>query len=82
LRKPGDKRLCLGFFFVDEPPAETMKLVMRKSHANTRDEEDKQPGEMLPQTRDVLAQFYKPWNEKLVELIGEGYRYKLRTQHV
>ncbi|XP_060594940.1 carbohydrate sulfotransferase 15-like, partial [Ruditapes philippinarum] len=70
------------FLGLDEPPAETMKLVMRKSHANTRDEEDKQPGEMLPQTRDVACSiFIKPWNEKLVELIGEGYRYKLRTQH-
>ncbi|XP_060603152.1 carbohydrate sulfotransferase 15-like [Ruditapes philippinarum] len=63
------------FLGLDKPPDEAMTRIENKRQANERDTEDKQTGDMLPKTRHMLAEFYKPWNEKLVQLIGEEFRY-------
>jgi thymidylate kinase len=63
------------YIIVDKPPDEAMTRIENKRQANERHTEDKQTGDMLPKTRHMLAEFYKPWNEKLVQLIGEEFRY-------
>lgn len=45
--------------------------MINREKANTRQEEDKNKGPMLPITRKLLRDFYRPFNEKLADVLGD-----------
>lgn len=54
---------------------ELLKNISTKAPANTRSGTDARVGDMLPQTRKILSEFYKPFNERLKELLGNDFDY-------
>lgn len=57
------------------PSEEIMTEVVEETRAETKSQGDVKLGDMLPKTRELLAELYKPYNERLVELLGEEFRY-------
>ncbi|XP_060575704.1 carbohydrate sulfotransferase 15-like isoform X2 [Ruditapes philippinarum] len=51
------------------------KIADPNQHANKRRKKDKQAGEMLPETRKMLENFYRPHNDLLSKLLGEKFNY-------
>ncbi|KAL4240806.1 Carbohydrate sulfotransferase 15 [Mactra antiquata] len=50
-----------------------LQIANPSKKANHRREQDSAVGDMLPKTRTILEEFYKPYNEQLVNLIGPSY---------
>jgi len=55
------------------------KLSNREKVYNTRSKSDKQVGEMLPGTRQLLVDFYRQYNDELGELLGQEFNYNNDT---
>ncbi|XP_060574610.1 carbohydrate sulfotransferase 15-like [Ruditapes philippinarum] len=56
---------------------ELNKNITTSSPANTRSGGDKLLGDMLPETRRILTEFYRPYNERLTELLGPEFNYTM-----
>ena len=52
-----------------------MDKIVQQTEGNTNTEKKEKMGNMLPETRRLLDSFYKPYNERLVELLGKDFRY-------
>ena len=52
--------------------------ISTASPANTRSGGDKLLGDMLPETRQLLTEFYKPYNERLAKLLGPEFDYNIK----
>ena len=56
-----------------------MKKIVGASKTNVRSEQNMKVGKMKEETRRILYDFYKPFNEELAELLGdEKFNYGLR----
>ncbi|XP_060601280.1 carbohydrate sulfotransferase 15-like [Ruditapes philippinarum] len=51
------------------------KIANPDLHANARRKKDHKAGEMLPESRKMLDNFYRPHNDLLSNLIGEQFNY-------
>ncbi|KAL4218469.1 hypothetical protein ACF0H5_023203 [Mactra antiquata] len=68
------------FNFLELEPLkeDTLQIIANPNRkANSRSRTDKIVGDMLPETRKLLRDFYRPFNTKLVELLGEKFNYNL-----
>lgn len=55
---------------VPEPPTKEIESEITESPAsNTRRPADKNLGPMLPITKEILGDFYRPFNEKLAKVL-------------
>lgn len=52
-----------------------MTQICEVRPAETKSQEDEKVGDMLPETFELLTEFYRPYNEKLVELLGDDFKY-------
>lgn len=69
-------QICDVYIYIEEKlPDIIMKNITQTKHANKRNVKNINLGDMLPKTRKLLTDFYKPWNEKLVTLLGKQYTY-------
>lgn len=61
---------------IDPLTAEEEALVNSKPAWNTRRAEDKPLGDMLPETKELLREFYWPFNVKLASVLDdEGFHW-------
>ncbi|XP_060583714.1 carbohydrate sulfotransferase 15-like [Ruditapes philippinarum] len=51
------------------------KISDPSQHANKRKAKERKKGEMLPETREMLENFYRPHNYILAKLLGEMFNY-------
>ncbi|XP_008319498.1 carbohydrate sulfotransferase 15-like [Cynoglossus semilaevis] len=64
------------FLNIDPLTAEEEALVNSKPAWNTRKAEDKPLGDMLPETKELLREFYWPFNVKLASVLDdEGFHW-------
>lgn len=63
----------LGLASVEK--SQLRKIADPDKHANTRTKKAQKVGDMLPQTRTLLEDFYRPHNEELVKLLGSDFDY-------
>ena len=52
-----------------------MQSLFGSTRANRRRDSDKNLGPMLPETRELLEEYYRPFNHRLVELLGDEKYY-------
>lgn len=55
--------------FPEPPTKATEAVIMRSPPSNTRKPADKNLGPMLPITKQILRDFYRPFNEKLAKVL-------------
>ena len=60
-------------YMIEKQADEVMKTVIQKKRANAKVKKDMVLGDMLQKTRQLLVDFYKPWNRRLVALLGKDY---------
>lgn len=65
------------FLYLSAPLSQEklIALASNEEHANSRRVKDKDIGEMLPETRQLLEDFYKYHNDELGNLLGEQFNY-------
>lgn len=69
--------LTYSFLGLKIPQKSTMKKILGMDVRNSRKPADKKAGGMLPATRELLYQFYKPHNKALAKLLNDDrYDYK------
>ena len=65
--------------FSDDPSADEMKKILTLPKANVRSKSNVKVGEMMEETRQILHEFYKPFNEELAQMAGdEKFNYGIR----
>ncbi|XP_078478764.1 LOW QUALITY PROTEIN: carbohydrate sulfotransferase 15-like, partial [Lampetra planeri] len=64
-------RKTFDFLSLDPLSAQQEVEMINQEKANTRQEKDKNKGLMLPATRKLLRDFYRPFNEKLASVLGD-----------
>ena len=57
------------------PRPNIMDKVVQQTERNSNTKKKGKMGNMLPETRRLLESFYKPYNERLVKLLGKDFRY-------
>lgn len=64
------KNTKIIFYFSTGPLSEKQEALITKSPAsNTRRPEDRSLGPMLPTTKAILRDFYRPFNTKLAQVL-------------
>jgi len=64
------KDIKILFCFTTGPLSEKQEALITKSPAsNTRRPEDRSLGPMLPTTKAILRDFYRPFNTKLAQVL-------------
>ncbi|XP_060607479.1 carbohydrate sulfotransferase 15-like [Ruditapes philippinarum] len=63
------------FLEVDHPKQELWKKIIGQKKINERKEKNKHT-EMLPETKEMLSRFYKPYNTELSRLLGDNFMYE------
>ncbi|XP_053380249.1 carbohydrate sulfotransferase 15-like [Mercenaria mercenaria] len=66
------------FTFLDVGPISDKKLfqeIISNTKYNKRTKADQKLGDMLPETRTLLSNFYKPYNQRLAVLLGSEFDY-------
>lgn len=68
---------CWCFLLSTGPVSDEVltKLSAHDKVYNTRSKSDKEVGDMLPETRQLLQDFYWPYNEELGKLLGQEFNY-------
>ena len=66
-------------FITDDPSPEEMKKILTLPKANVRSKSNVKVGEMKEETRQILYEFYRPFNEELAQMAGdEKFNYGIR----
>jgi hypothetical protein len=62
-------------FVSDHPKEELWKKIIGQKKVNERKGKNKHT-EMLPETKEILSRFYKPYNTELSRLLGDNFMYE------
>jgi N-acetylgalactosamine 4-sulfate 6-O-sulfotransferase len=70
----GSLQRVVGLLGMEEPTVDEWQLMLQQEPNNQRQtsgKEGAQQGDMLPKTRELLDDFYRPFNEMLAELLQD-----------
>lgn len=72
LREAVEVELCDCVAVSDPMSEDTYSILRQRAPANQRKESFRFLGPMLNETKTLLDNFYRPFNQRLAELLGDG----------
>ena len=64
-------QISLPFPLPDDPSSDAMKKIISLPKANVRSNINVKVGDMFEETRQILYDLYKPFNEELAHMFGD-----------